>query len=73
MDSGGKWLEVEVVDQFEIFGLESAVILSAAVFQAERRACPEMKSKGSPTGLIYGRSLTRLKYAAFLDDGLVGE
>ena len=40
----------------------------AAVFQAERRACPEMKSKGSPTSRIYGRSLTRLKYAAFQDD-----
>jgi hypothetical protein len=49
------------------------VILSAAVFQAERRACPEMESKGSPTGRIYGRSLTRLNYAALRDDGLLGE
>jgi len=61
-----------VVAQFEFFGLWFGVILSAAVFQAERKACPAMKSKGSPTGRIYGRSpsassgqaLTRLKYAA---------
>ena len=30
-----------------------------------------MKSKGSPTGRIYGRSLTRLKHAASRDDGLL--
>ena len=32
-----------------------------------------MKSKGAPTGHIYGRSLTRLKCATFRDDRLVGE
>jgi len=31
------------------------------------------RNEGSPTDRIDGRSLTRLKYTAFRDDGVLGE